>query len=128
MNEEIKVSNNKTLLIVDDSKISRMMTKAIITDKQPEINIFEAADGLEALEQSEKIKFDYYSVDYNMPKMDGVEFISAMMKKQSPAKFALLTANIQEATHEKAKKLGAKCFNKPISETCILAILEYFNE
>jgi len=103
------------------------MTKAIIADKQPEINIFEAADGMEAIEQSKNINFDYYSVDYNMPKMDGIEFISVMAKKESASKFALLTANIQDATHEKAKKLGAKCFNKPISEACILSMLEYFN-
>jgi len=126
--EVIKVSANKTLMIVDDSKVSRMMIKAIIVDKHPDMTIYEAGDGQEALELSEGKKIDFYSVDYNMPIMDGIEFITQMKTQQGDAKFALLTANIQKATHEKAKQIGAKCVNKPINEQCIREMLEHFYE
>lgn len=121
------MSDNKTLMIVDDSKVSRMMIKAIILDKAPDINIIEAGDGQEALELAEGKEVDYFSVDYNMPNMDGIEFINKMSQQRTASKFALLTANIQEATHKKAEQIGAKCINKPISETCIMSMLEYFN-
>lgn len=121
------MSENKTLMIVDDSKVSRMMIKAIILDKAPDINIIEAGDGQEALELAEGKEVDYFSVDYNMPNMDGIEFITKMSTQRTNSKFALLTANIQEATHKKAEQIGAKCINKPISETCIMSMLEYFN-
>ena len=122
------MSVNKTLMIVDDSKVSRMMIKAIVLDKHPEMTIFEAGDGQEALELSEGKNIDFFSVDYNMPVMDGIEFITQIKAKRGEAKFALLTANIQETTHEKAKHIGAICINKPISETCISNMLEYFYE
>ena len=118
---------NKTLMIVDDSKVSRMMTKAIILDIAPDINIIEAADGQEALMLAEGKEIDYFSVDYNMPIMDGIEFITKISKQQTNSKFALLTANIQDATHKKAEQIGAMCINKPISESCIKSMLEFFN-
>ena len=122
------MSENKTLMIVDDSKVSRMMIKAIVLDKAPDIKILEAGDGQEAFELAEGSVVDYFSVDYNMPNMDGIEFITKMSKQRTGSKFALLTANIQEATHKKAEQIGAKCINKPISETCITSMLEYFND
>jgi len=115
-------------MIVDDSKVSRMMIKAIILDKVPNINILEASDGQEALSIAEGEKVDYFSVDYNMPNMDGIEFITKMSEQRTDSKFALLTANVQEATHTKAAEIGAKCINKPINENCIMSMLEYFND
>lgn len=116
----------KRLMIVDDSKVSRMMIKAIIKDKYSDIDILEAGDGEEALSLSEGNNIDFYSVDYNMPKMDGIEFVTKMRELKSTAKFSLLTANIQDATHKKAKELDAACINKPINENSIINMMEYF--
>lgn len=113
-------------MVVDDSKVSRMMIKAIIIDKFPDMIIYEASNGQEAIDLSHKKDIDFYSVDFNMPIMDGIEFISKMKAESSNAKFALLTANIQKSTHNKAKEIGAICINKPISEKCIVKMLEYF--
>jgi len=121
------VSSNKSLMIVDDSKVSRMMIKAIVIDKYPDMTIYEAGDGHEAMNLSEGNNIDFYSVDYNMPVMDGIEFISTMRDRKVESRFALLTANIQDATHTKAREIGAICINKPISEKCITEMLEYFN-
>lgn len=121
------MSSNKSLMIVDDSKVSRMMIKAIVIDKYPDMTIYEAGDGHEAMNLSEGNNIDFYSVDYNMPVMDGIEFISTMRDRKVESRFALLTANIQDATHTKAREIGAICINKPISEKCITEMLEYFN-
>ena len=121
------MSDNKTLMIVDDSKVSRMMIKAIVINNYPEMNILEAGDGNEALELAEVKIIDFFSVEYNMPNMSGIEFITEMRNRRPEAKYALLTANIQEATHKKAEQVGAKCINKPISETSITSMLEHFN-
>jgi len=122
------VTHNKTLMIIDDSKVSRMMIKAMVINQYPQMNIYEASDGVEALQLADEKNIDYFSVDYNMPNMDGIEFITQMKNKRTDAKFALLTANIQQATHNKADQIGAKCINKPINEECIMTMLEYFNE
>ena len=122
------MTSDKTLMIVDDSKVSRMMIKAIVIDKYPELNIYEASNGVEALDLAKGKKIDYFSVDYNMPAMDGIEFIKQMKNQLTDAKFALLTANIQQATHDKANQTGAICINKPITKERILTMLEYFND
>jgi two-component system, chemotaxis family, chemotaxis protein CheY len=128
MNRENKVSEHKTIMIIDDSKVSRMMIKVIVLDKHPDITILEAGDGLEAFKLSVDKNVDFYSVDYNMPNMDGLEFITKMSAQSSDSKFALLTANIQEATHKKAELADAICINKPINEACISQMMEYFYE
>ena len=104
-----------------------MMIKAIIIDKTPDINVIEASAGQEALELAEGKEVDCFSDDYNMPNIDGIEFITKMSMQRTDSKFALLTANIQKATHKKAEQIGAKCINNPISETCVMSMLEYFN-
>ncbi len=119
--------NTKKIMIVDDSKVSRMMISAIIKNHNPEIVIIEASNGQEALTLSKAEPVDFFSVDLNMPGIDGIETITQLKKDFASSKFALLTANIQEAIHKKATGVGAKCFNKPISEDCILKMLEYFN-
>lgn len=121
------MSSSKTLMIIDDSKVSRMMITAIIKDKKPDLNIIESSNGNEALDLSKGKSIDFFSIDYNMPGIDGLELISQLKKDFSSSKFALLTANIQDATHAKAKTIGATCINKPISEDSIIKMLGYFD-
>jgi len=120
------MSDNKTIMIVDDSKVSRMMIISFLKDIKPDLMILEATNGLEAIEKSKDQLIDYFSVDYNMPVMDGIEMITKMKVIFKNAKYALLTANVQDATHKKALQLNAKCINKPINEASIAAMLEYF--
>lgn len=121
------MSDPKIILIVDDSKVSRMMIKAIIKDLYPEWTILEAANTDEAIECSTNNPIDFYSVDLNMPGKDGLELIAILKPKKSDAMFALLTANIQPHVRNSAKELGAECFNKPITNTSVGEMLSYFH-
>jgi len=62
----------KTCLIVDDSKVIRMVARKILTELkfQPE----EAEDGQEALDFCKRTMPDAILLDWNMPVMDGLEF------------------------------------------------------
>lgn len=64
--------SNPTVLVVDDSKVSRMMITAIIKDKHSDWTIIEAGSGNDALSASEGRKLDLCIIDYNMPGMDGL--------------------------------------------------------
>ena len=64
------------LLIVDDSKIVRRvltntMKRYFKAPEWPELNLFEAEDGLEAMEVMKKEKIDIMLLDWNMPNMTG---------------------------------------------------------
>ena len=118
--------DNKTILIVDDSRVSRMMIKAIVIDVCPEWNIIEAANGDDALAKSIDIRaIDIMILDFNMPGMDGLTLAAILKEKYPEAQLSLLTANIQDSIQRKADKLGVGFVKKPITQEKIQGIIAY---
>lgn len=113
-------------MIVDDSRVSRMLIKSMITNTHGDWKIIEAGNGDEALAISEK-SIDFFSVDLNMPGMDGIELIEKLRSQFPAAKVALMTANVQDAIKQRCAALDIRFVNKPITEESITAMLEYFN-
>lgn len=118
----------KIMLIVDDSKVSRMILAALIKDKRPELILLEAEHAEDAQQKVDGKLIDYFSIDLNMPGIDGFELIELLQPKYPDSKFALFTANIQESTHQKANNLNICCVNKPITDESVAKMLEYFCE
>lgn len=114
---------SKTVLVVDDSKMSRMMIKRIITEHFPDWTIIEAGDGSEALEVSENQDIDIVTLDVNMPGMNGLELGERLRERFPGAKISLVTANIQAAIREKARANNMQFIPKPITEERILGYL-----
>ena len=119
--------SKKILLIVDDSKVSRMMLSMKIKEIKPNVDIIEAKDGDEAIEKTKGKHIDYFSIDLNMPGLNGLEVIERLKPDFPEAKFALFTANIQDGTQKKAEALDACCVHKPIGEESINKLLGYFD-
>ncbi|OCC22858.1 two-component system response regulator [Croceicoccus estronivorus] len=66
----------KTCLIVDDSRVIRKVSRNIIESLG--LAAEEAGDGREALERCEEAMPDVILLDWNMPVMDGIEFITEL--------------------------------------------------
>lgn len=66
----------KSCLIVDDSKVVRMVARKILEELGFEI--VEAADGQQALDSCRARMPDAILLDWNMPVMDGIEFLRAL--------------------------------------------------
>ena len=66
----------KTCLVVDDSSVIRKVARRILEGLGFEIS--EAEDGEQALEACRKALPDAVLLDWNMPKMDGYEFLRAL--------------------------------------------------
>ena len=113
---------NKSLLIVDDSKLARMMIRNIVEQHHPEIDIQEAANADEALDQQNHHKFEYMTIDFNMPGMNGLDLADKLKNSQPGAEIYLLTANVQDAIRSKANDLGVKFIPKPINEDKVAAV------
>lgn len=111
---------SKKVLIVDDSMVSRLMIKEIISNAHPEWECFQAANADAAVGECQGNQFDYITLDLNMPGRTGLEAAPDILAKQDNAKVALLTANIQSAVKEKALGLGLEYVAKPISVDRIL--------
>ena len=111
---------SKTVLIVDDSMVSRMMVKEIVQAHIPDVTIIEASGGHQALEQiTPEIDIDIALIDYNMPEMNGLELIFSLKLIVAIPKRALLTANIQDSIRQQAEDAGVTFLNKPITEEVI---------
>jgi CheY-like chemotaxis protein len=115
---------SKTILVVDDSLVSRMMIKAIIVSHAEGADIIEASNGQEALEKFGSQKdIDVALIDFNMPGMTGLELIGELALRMTIPKVALLTANIQNEIREQALAAGVTFMNKPINEEAIATFL-----
>ena len=66
----------KSCLIVDDSKVIRMVARKILA--QLEFDTDEAVDGQDALDHCTRDMPDAILLDWNMPVMDGIDFLRAL--------------------------------------------------
>jgi CheY-like chemotaxis protein len=103
------------VLIVDDSRVSRLMAKQYILALHPDWMIEEAATGEEALEKAALLQPQLVVLDVNMPGMGGVAAAEQLRKLLPSAHISLLTANVQDATRARAEDLGVGFMEKPIT-------------
>lgn len=112
-----------TILVVDDSRVSRMLIRAIIAHADPQAVVIEASNGEEALTKTQNTSITIATLDLNMPGMDGLVLAKQLIERFPNAKIGLLTANIQEMVRQKAEALGINFISKPITEEKILSFI-----
>jgi CheY-like chemotaxis protein len=120
------MADKKTVLVVDDSRMSRLMIKTIIATHRPGWKIIEAGDGAQALRVAAEQVIDVATLDMNMPGMDGVTLGAELRKRFPKAEISLITANIQRAVRERAAQAHLTFVPKPISEERLLGYLNGF--
>jgi two-component system, chemotaxis family, chemotaxis protein CheY len=119
------------VLIVDDSKIVRRVLSNTVSRyfKAPEwkeLNLFEAEDGLIAMEQMEKEKVDIMLLDWNMPNMTGEEVVEAVRanKEWNKTRIIMATTEGSKSNVLKMIKKGANGYMvKPFQEENIFKTL-----
>lgn len=102
-------SNNKmTILVVDDSGTMRAMFKQMLNQVGYDDLVF-AVDGSDGITKLEENKIDLIISDWNMPKRDGLEFLTWVRGedrfKEIP--FIMATAQGDKAQQKRAKEAGA---------------------
>lgn len=114
------------LLVTDDSKMARKMTKkSILEILGDNIEIIEASNGQEAIEEYKKNTPKLCLMDLTMPIMDGFEATKNICEYDSSAKIIIVSADIQEGSMLKAKENGALGFiKKPINPANLTKMLE----
>ena len=109
----------KSCLIVDDSKVIRMVARKILQELS--FDTYEAADGQQALDACKGRMPDAVLLDWNMPVMSGIEFLRELRKLpggDAPTVVFCTTENdikhIQEAIEAGANEYIMKPFDSEI--------------
>jgi CheY-like chemotaxis protein len=116
------MTDSHTVLVVDDSRVSRLMARQYILADHPDWIIEEAATGEEALEKVRGFAADLIIIDVNMPGMGGVAAAEQLRARCPQAHISLLTANVQSSMRERAHALGIGFMEKPITEERMAAL------
>ena len=111
----------KTCLVVDNSSVIRKVARRILEGL--DFQIAEAENGEEAIEACRKQIPDAILLDWNMPKMDGYEFLRALRRLPGGDKPKVVfcttendVAHIARALHAGANEYIMKPFDKDIVE------------
>ncbi len=111
----------KTCLVVDDSSVIRKVARRILEGMN--FQIAEAEDGEKALKACEQQLPDAVLLDWNMPVMDGYEFLRNLRRMPGGDKPKVVfcttendVAHIARALHAGANEYIMKPFDKDIVE------------
>lgn len=111
----------KTCLVVDDSSVIRKVARRILEDL--EFQITEAEDGKEALDACRSSMPDAILLDWNMPVMDGMEFLTTLRQESGGEKPTVVfcttendVAHIAKAIRAGANEYIMKPFDREIVE------------
>jgi two-component system chemotaxis response regulator CheY len=116
---EVNGMSDVRALIVDDSSVMRKIVERSLRQAGLEsLIVFEAASGVEGLEQLKSKKVDLILTDINMPSMDGLEFVR-QLKAQGLAAgvpVVMITTESSEAHVKEAIEAGARGYiRKPFT-------------
>jgi two-component system chemotaxis response regulator CheY len=111
----------KSCLIVDDSKVVRLVARRILEDLHFEIR--EAEDGHAAMEACRRAMPDAILLDWNMPGMNGIDFLRKLRASAGGTQPIVVfcttendIAHIQEALTAGADEYIMKPFDSEIIE------------
>jgi len=114
----------KKVLIVDDSAFMRMLLKEKVSNIGL-AEIFEAANGKQALETAKKQKPDLILLDIILPDINGETVLSNLRNVGIKSKVIMVTAVGQKPIIERCKKSGISGYIvKPFDDTKITKLIK----
>ncbi|UEM06280.1 response regulator [Skermanella rosea] len=113
----------RTVLVVDDSKLARMVVKRILEKTRSDWLIAEAANAQEALGLLAETNVDIALIDFNMPDRDGLSLAEEMRAANPDMPMAIISANAQDAILARARELDTAFVEKPLTEETLASFL-----
>ncbi|EJL26223.1 response regulator [Novosphingobium sp. AP12] len=104
-----------TVLIVDDSKLARIVAGKALAELQPDWRKLEAGSAAHALDVIAEQTPDIALIDFNMAGKDGLELAAELRVLLPEMPVAIITANIQDEIIARAREIGAAFVAKPVT-------------
>lgn len=114
--------NGKHILIVDDEEFNRLLLKSIL--KKNNVVVYEASNGLEAIEMVKTKSLDLIIMDIRMPEKSGIEATLEIRKFNGVIPIIAATAFVSEEKIAKCIQAGMNAvIFKPFKEKELLKIV-----
>lgn len=116
-------------LVIDDSRAMRAIIRKTLTEVG--VEVVEAGDGREGLERLRQVSdVELVLVDWNMPVMNGLDFIRAVRSDRSydPVRIMMVTTETEQEQLVRALEAGANEYlMKPFTKEVLVAKLSLLN-
>lgn len=104
-----------TVMIVDDSKLARIVAARALAVLQPDWERVEAASAAEAHKIVKDQRIDVALIDFNMAEKDGLSLAAELRGTHPDLPIAIVTANLQDEIVNRARALDAAFVAKPVT-------------
>ncbi len=114
---------NKVLIVDDDEEQLQTLTEALTGEGYQTQT---AADGLDALETLDQFEPDVILTDLNMPRMDGLEFLAELRRRESSIPAIALTgfSNVEKAVSIVHELKAFWFLEKPVKLGVLIPLME----
>jgi CheY-like chemotaxis protein len=113
---------HKTILIAEDHDGNRKLLALLL--EQAEYDVHLAVDGLEALEEMRKTAFDAVITDWDMPRMNGLEFLVQCRAAWPETPVIVVSAHARNPGDEKAQHDAFAWVQKPFELRHLLRVVQ----
>ncbi|MBV1859570.1 MAG: response regulator, partial [Nannocystaceae bacterium] len=115
----------KTILLVDDEALVLSSVRQGLEALDATLKVYEAVDGVAALEVLDAHPVDLVVSDVRMPRLDGVGLLTEMLNRSVAIPVVLLSAFRDSTDMAKATGMGAVSFlDKPVSYDELIGAIE----
>jgi signal transduction histidine kinase/CheY-like chemotaxis protein/HPt (histidine-containing phosphotransfer) domain-containing protein len=122
--EKVRFAPGQRVLVAEDNAINREVARELL--RMAGLEVGEANNGLEALEQLELGIFDAVLMDVQMPELDGIETVRRIRNQPHLQKLPVIATTAHAMLGDRERFLAAGMSDylaKPISEGALLQVL-----
>ncbi len=102
---EVTLKKPKRVLVVDDSLTVRELEKKLLQARGYEVEI--AVDGMDAWNAARTGHFDLVITDVDMPRMDGIEFVTLLKKDSNLKSLPVMIVSYKDRAEDRRRGLEA---------------------
>ncbi len=123
----MSVSECKKIMIVEVDHATRAVLSAYIHEKRANWLVFEAENAYQAIEIAMQETIDFFTIDYYLPCLSGLNLIIELKRIHTPGKFVLLTSPLTDHLKTEIEVMSIEHLDKPVTSKIMNAMLRYFS-
>jgi DNA-binding NarL/FixJ family response regulator len=96
------------ILVVDDSQLMRRCLRTLLEQQESWKVCGEASDGQEAIERAQQAAPDVIILDFQMPKMNGLDAAKELRRRLPKIPILMVTLHLSPQLEDQARRIGIR--------------------